>query len=128
MENYKDIKKFEDACKVEGYDPKTVIPDMSSYPEKLRKAAESQLKLFIVVAAVNKVANKGEEYLPDWSDTSEYKYEPWFNMSPSGFRYDGYDGWRSGSCVGSRLCLISPEVCEYIAEQFIDLYKEVYVK
>jgi hypothetical protein len=96
------------------------------YPEKHREAAIAQAKLFIVVAAVNKVANDGKDYVPNWDDSSEYKYEPWFVMSPSGFRYNGYVGWTTHSLVGSRLCSISSEVCEYIATQFIDLYKAIY--
>ncbi len=128
MEKYTDIKTFDDACQIEGYDPKVIIPDFSAYPEKHRKAAIAEAKLFIVVEAVNKVANGGKEYIPDWDNGKWDKYEPLFYMSPSGFRYYDCDRWNAFSNVGSRLCSISSEVCEYIATQFIDLYKDIYVK
>jgi hypothetical protein len=45
-----------------------------------------------------------------------------------GFRFDGSADWGSSSYVGSRLCFISEEVADYIAQQFIDLYRDYFVK
>ncbi|WP_271730210.1 hypothetical protein, partial [Aquimarina algiphila] len=65
-----------------------------------------------------------EGWLPDW-DNGEYdKYYPWFKMSSSGFRYDGYGLRVSGSAVGSRLCFKSSELARYAGEQFTDVYRK----
>ena len=53
----------------------------------------------------------------------------WFDLEngPSGFRYYVFCVWCTASFVGSRLCFISREVCEYIANQFIEVYKEYFL-
>lgn len=129
MKNYTDLKTFEDACKVEKLDPKKVLPDFSNYPEEDRKSMEAHAKLVIIVSAANRLANKGNKWVPDFSNRSEYKYEAWFDLEggSSGFRSHVYDRWYTHSCVGSRLCFISREVCQYVAEQFIEIYKEYFL-
>jgi len=130
MKNYTDLKTFEDACKVLGHDPKKIIPDFSCYPEQHRKSMIAHSKLVIIVQAANQIANGGKQWIPDFTNFKEYKYEAWFYLEEngsSGFRFLDYDGWNAGSVVGSRLCFISREVCEYVANQFIDLYKEYFI-
>lgn len=66
-----------------------------------------------------------EEWIADWDDDNQYKYFPWFYMGgSSGFRYNGYDVWLTGSYVGSRLCLKSSELATYAGKQFTELYKK----
>lgn len=126
--NYTDIKTFEDACKVEKLDPKKVIPDFKLYPAKDKKAMIAHAKLVIIARAINRLANKGKQWKPDWSNYSQYKYYPWFEMGgSSGFRYYVCDGWCSDSYVGSRLCFISYEAGVYAGKQFTKLYKEYFV-
>ena len=130
MKNYNEIKTFEDACNIEGLDPEKVLPDFSCYPEKDREALLAHAKLIIIVRASNRLANDGKEWIPDFNNYDELKYEPWFDLEQegsSGFLYLGYDYWFTLSHVGSRLCFISNEVCKYITNQFIDLY-ETYFK
>lgn len=129
MNDYKNLKTFEAACEVEGLDPRTVIPSFLCYPEKDRKAMIAHAKLIIIVRAANRIANDGKEWTPDWNDYNQWKYEAWFDMEDnedgsSGFRFYDYDVWVTDSGVGSRLCFISRGVCEHVAEQFVDLYKD----
>jgi hypothetical protein len=127
---YTDLKTFEDACKVLSLDPEKVVPDFSCYPEQDRKALEAHAKLVIVTRAANKLANDGNEWAPNWDNGQWDKWHPWFylNGGPSGFRFYGSDGWNAVSDVGSRLCFLSEEVSDYIAQQFIDLYRDYFVK
>lgn len=120
------LKTFDDACKVEGLDPKKIIPDFNYYPEKHRKSMIAHAKLVIIVAAANRLANGGQEWTPDYSNRNEWKYESWFvkDAGSSGFRFGDDDGWGTGSVVGSRLCFMSREVARYVGTQFIDLYNE----
>ena len=128
MDTLKQLKTFEDACKVEGLDPEKVIPDFSMYPEKDRKAMIAHAKLIIVVRAANRIVNEGKEWAPDWDNDNWDKYYAWFEMGvSSGFRFNECDDWHSHSYVGSRLCFISRGACEYVAEQFFELYKDYFI-
>jgi len=125
MKKKEDLKTFEDACKVLSLDAKKVIPNFSCYPEKDQKAMVAHAKLIIIARAANKIENDGKEWMPDWTNFNEYKYEPWFYLGDgsSGFRYYDSGHWDTGALVGSRLCFKSSDLAEYIANQFIDLYK-----
>jgi len=125
----KQLKTFEDACKVEGLDSKKVIPNFSGYPKKDQKAMIAHAKLVIIVRAANRIANKGKQWKPDWNNNQWDKYHVWFwmNGGSSGFRCSGCGVWDSISSVGSRLCFISREAGEYVAKQFIKLYKDYFV-
>ena len=63
-----------------------------------------------------KVLNEGWE--PNWSNSSEYKYVPYVEISGVGFSRSGYGYWYSYSGVGSRLCFKSKETCLFFLEQF----------
>ncbi|GHM98818.1 hypothetical protein WSM22_03080 [Cytophagales bacterium WSM2-2] len=125
MKSYTEIKTFEDACKVERLNPKKVIPDFKVYPVNDRKAMIAHAKLVIIARALNRLANNGKTWKPDWNNEQWDKYYPWFwmNGGSSGFRFDDCDYWTSLSDVGSRLCFISREVATHAGNQFLNLYK-----
>ena len=122
---YTDIKTFEDACKTQNLNPETVIPDFSEYPEEDRKALIAHAKLVIIAKAIN------EGWKPDWSNSNQWKYYPWFDMdsSPSGggVSCSDCDYWSTNSIVGSRLCFETREKAKYAGQQFEILYKEYFV-
>lgn len=69
-----------------------------------------------------------EGWTPDWDNSSESKYFPWFVMGgSSGFRFYGHAYWYTDSHVGSRLCFKRPELARYAGEKFIDVYKKFMV-
>ena len=113
------VKTFEDARKLTG---RPDVPDFSNLPTDMRKHFEAQYKMIVIAEALN------EGWIPDWDNYNEYKYYPWFEMSPSSssFAFDvsacDYAFARAGS--GSRLCLKSKELSEYCGKQFIDLWKQ----
>src|SRR5690242_3291791 len=119
MKNYTEIKSFNDACKVEHLDPKKAVPDFKGLSVKERKAMIAHAKLVIIARAINRLANNGKQWKPDWKNGQWDKYHPWFDMSGGsrGFRYDVCANWDSRSHVGSRLCFISMEVAKYAGEQ-----------
>jgi hypothetical protein len=124
----KQIRTFADACKVEGLNPKKALPVVKNVPAKDRKALIAIAKLVIIARATNRLANDGKEWFPDWTNYSEYKYTPWFDMrGSSGFRFYDYDGWGSHSSVGSRLCFKTRELAEYTGKKFQGLYKDFMV-
>lgn len=100
-----DRQKFENSCL-------GLTPDEVAYR-----------KVKLIVQAFN------EGWEPDWSDSNQTKYYPWFNMpgsSGSGFSFGGYDNWDTASLVGSRLCFKSRALCIYAAKQFEDIYNEFF--
>ncbi len=80
-------------------------------------------KAHAMLVAVAKVLNEG--WQPDWENSSQYKYIPWFKHKPGfGLSFDVVVSWITGSTVGSRLCYKSEELAEYAATQFADLYND----
>jgi hypothetical protein len=124
----KQIRTFADACKVEGLNPKKSLPVVKNVPAKDRKAMIAIAKLVIIARAANRLANDGKEWFPDWTNYSEYKYAPWFEMrGSSGFRFYDCDDWYSYSLVGSRLCFKTRELAEHVGKKFQGLYKDFMV-
>lgn len=107
------VKTFEDACNIIGIDPGKFLCPCDTKDEAAFK------KLKVIAKALN------EGWQPDWTNSDQYKYYPWFNMSSgSGLACDDYDNNCSHSTVGSRLCFKTSELAEYAGNQFIDLYTD----
>ena len=111
------VKTFEDARKLTG---RPDVPDFSNLPTDMRKHFEAQYKMIVIAEALN------EGWIPDWDNYNEYKYYPWFEMSPSSFAfYDSLCAYALADAgSGSRLCLKNKELSEYCGKQFIDLWKQ----
>jgi signal-transduction protein with cAMP-binding, CBS, and nucleotidyltransferase domain len=122
LKNIKDrVKSIEDAIAELGEDDVEVI--------ELRKLQDSGITSHIlkqqIMVVITKALNEG--WIPDWSNSNETKYFPWFRMgssSGSGFSFHVCDSWGTYSHVGSRLCFKSRELAEYAGKQFTEIYKE----
>ena len=116
------IKTFEAACKQLKLDPKKCLPDVKGMPEHHQDSTIAYAKLVIIAEALN------DGWKPDWTNMSEWKYYPWFNMSSgSGLSCHGCGDRRSVSAVGSRLCFKSSELAKYAGTQFIKLYEQYFL-
>lgn len=80
------------------------------------EAAYKGLKL------VAKCLNEGWE--PDYTNSSQYKYEPrFYDYKPGfGFSHTIYVDWISSTTVGARLCFKSAELALYAGTQFREIY------
>jgi hypothetical protein len=88
--------------------------------------AGHQLLGYQTAVCITKALNEG--WTPDWSNSNELKYYPWFEMrGSSGFRFDGAGRWHSRSGVGSRLCFKSRELAVHAGERFTEVYKQFMV-
>ncbi len=107
---------FEDACVMLKLDSKKEIPE--SLPDHVK----AYMQLCIITKALN------EGWVPDWTDSNEYKYYPWFDLSKgvSGFSYGGYSTWGTGTNAASRLCFKSSELAKFAGTQFVEIYR-VYI-
>jgi hypothetical protein len=82
------------------------------------------VKAFIKVCQIAESLNEG--WQPDWSNSNEYKYYPWFSnfVSGSGFACDDYGCNDSDTSIGSRLCFKTEELAQYAGKQFEKEYNE----
>lgn len=104
------VKSFEDACRIVGVHPESEKFTVGS-PDEI-----AYCKLKVIIEALN------EGWKPDWNNTNEPKYYPWFYMNKPGFLLYFVYAYYDRSSVGSRLCFQKREVAEYAVNQFIDLY------
>lgn len=113
------VKSFEDACQVLGIS--TNVPEVKGLPRKHQKAIIANYKLIIIAEALN------EGWKPNWQDSDEYKYYPWFDMSnPAGVGYSltHYTASITDASIGSRLCLKNRELAIYFGQTFTDLFND----
>lgn len=113
------VKSFEDACQVLGIS--TNVPEVKGLPRKHQKAIIANYKLIIIAEALN------EGWKPNWQDSDEYKYYPWFDMSnPAGvgYSYTLSTASKTNANIGSRLCLKNRELAIYFGQTFTDLFND----
>jgi hypothetical protein len=113
------VKSFEDACQVLGIS--TNVPEVKGLPRKHQKAIIANYKLIIIAEALN------EGWKPNWQDSDEYKYYPWFDMSnPAGVGYSftTHAASYAHANFGSRLCLKNRELAIYFGQTFTDLFND----
>lgn len=112
--DWRSIKTFEDACREAGVSPESLFTKKDTIDERAYK------KLKLIISVIN------EGWKPDWTNTSEYKWYPWFTVRPGGFGFSFsiYVYWDTAACCGSRLCLSTEEKADYVGKQFEDIYNE----
>lgn len=115
------IKTFADAQRETGAQD---TPDFNEAPEEVREFLKA-----IYQAAVITKALVGD-WKPNWNDSNQEKWFPWFRMSSGGFVFDGtsYDYSSAAAGNASRLCFPSEEMAEYAGRQFTDIYSRIILK
>ena len=96
--NFDEIKTFDDACRA----CETTEKEFNTKFENIGLPSDTLAyeKIKVIAKAIN------DGWLPDWSDSNQYKYYPWLSVLSSG------SGFSSSDCgctatdagVGSRLC------------------------
>ena len=130
--NYQNIKTWEDACKVHNVDP-TKLPDVSMLPAKFQNWIINTYKMGIITEAIN-TDEKGKIWIPNWNDSNQVKYFPWFEIKatkskPSGvgFSDSRYGHWHTDATVSSRLCFSTREKVYHVQEHFKDIFIEMFL-
>lgn len=121
LKNFQDaVKTYEDACEIIGEKP---IDEQHLMDCGLGKSEIAFMKLKTIFKAANKMNN---DWKADYSNSSQYKYYPYFVWRSSGFRYAdaGYAIARTNA--GSRLCCGTSDDTEYIGKKFEDLYNDYF--
>lgn len=118
------VKTFDDVLLVTGENKLSNLATLFAYngKDETMLAAQAAAKLTLIAKALN------EGWEPDWTNSSQYKWYPWFNMeSGSGLSFCDADNWCSDTSVGSRLCYKSKELAEYAGKHFIDIYTQFFI-
>lgn len=110
------VKTADDAFAIKGITIGSIVNDNDTTDEIAYK----------ILKVIVEVLNEG--WAPDWENSNQYKYYPWFDLSSgSGLSCRGHGGRISGSAVGSRLCFKSRELAEYAGKQFIKEYTDFFI-
>ena len=128
-----EITTVEEAFTYTGRDIKN-LPIVDHLPEEDRQHEIADYQWKVILAALNKEANEGKKYWPNWFNGKEWKYAPWVEIAaskeqPAGFGFSGtdYDVTLAVTAVGSRLSCINAEITQYAQKQFPDIAKLVYL-
>lgn len=122
------VKTYEDACKVLGVEP---INEQNAKAQGFRSDEIARRKLETIAAALN------EGWKPDWNNTDQYKYYPYFYIQENakgkgsaGLSYASTFSTASttAAVVGSRLCFYASRLARYASNQFTDLYEQILIE
>lgn len=118
------VKSYEEACERVGVEPLT---EERIKALELRPDEVARKKLEVITAALN------EGWSPDWNNTNEYKYYPYFFIEPrkhgaaAGLSYANTSNAASATdaTFGSRLCFHDHETARYAGKTFTELYEQL---
>ena len=128
------VKSYADACKVLGIEP---MDEDSMKAQGFRPDEIARRQLETITEALN------EGWKPNWADTDEYKYYPYFYIEVSEVQTeDDTYGARAGlsfaftlnaaatttACIGSRLCFHDRETARYAGRTFTNLYAQILIE
>ena len=120
------VKTFQNALSIylqtnELSEIERIILDYSGNSTKVI-VSKANLQLFIICEVLN------QGWAPDWANTSQRKWYPWFYMSPFAFVDAPYHYGASATGCASRLRLKSEELARYAGKTFVDIYEISYSK
>ena len=121
------VKTYEDACKVLGVEP---INEQNAKAQGFRSDEIARRKLETIAAALN------EGWKPDWNNTDQYKYYPYFYIQENakgafaGLSCAAANNAASdaAAALGSRLCFYASRLARYAGNQFTDLYEQILIE
>ena len=118
VETHKELKTIKDCINKLTEEDEEIIQLRKL--ESIKDLSEHILNNQIAVVII-KALNDG--WIPDWNDSNQYKYYPWFCLGED-FRYNFFYRYYTHAAVSSRLCLKSKELAIYAGQQFGEIYKK----
>lgn len=134
------MKKFETTSVQKAYEllgrERIVIPAIPGAEETVNRL-QSQLDLETFIESINKESNNGANWVPDYTNVNERKYEPWFwikksETNPSGFVFSRttYGFTLTSAGCGSRFAFHSVDAWHHTIEtqEALDLFLITWTK
>lgn len=122
------VKSYTDACNVLGIEP---MNEQDMKEQGYRPDEIARRKLETITEALN------EGWKPDWNNTNEYKYYPYFYIEENA-KAQGAAGLSSAYAhnaatitaanLGSRLCFHDRETARYAGRTFTELYEQFLIE
>ena len=81
---------------------------------------EKSINAFYDIQNISLALNEG--WIPNWSDTDEYKYYNYFEKKVSGWCFDGSDVCRYFADGGFGFYFKTPKLASYAAKTFLNIY------
>lgn len=121
------VKSYADACKELGITP---MNEANMRAQSFRPDEIARRKLETITEALN------EGWKPDWANTSERKYYPYFYIevdahgAPAGLSAADtlVAASYTGAGLGSRLCFHDHETARYAGNAFKELYEQILIE
>lgn len=128
------VKSYADACKVLGIEP---MDEDSMKAQGFRPDEIARRQLETITEALN------GGWKPNWADTDEYKFFPWFYIEVSEVQTEGaiygagaglsyaftYNAaTHTDASIGSRLCFHDRKTARYAGRTFTDLYAQILIE
>ena len=129
---YTEITSIEEAIKryKEPFDLQKTKDALSFLPPAISRGMIALATLQIVVWAVNNDKQDEPEFNPDYNDSDQEKWAPWYvggDRSASGFRFvvSSYGWTGTGADGGARLALKDEDRANHMNKYFQEQYKEL---
>lgn len=105
------------------------LEDVARLVSELNPKHVKAIIAFNRLCTIAQAWNKADGFEPDFSNTSQYKYFPWFvyDDGAAGFvsAYSNTSATHAHAVLGSRLCFKTRERAMQFGKQFIDLWNQV---
>lgn len=136
----KELKELKDrADKLEAIinSPESLIGSITTYKQVCEALAIEELTLsdfgflesedrkkslaFHKLQQIAKLFNR--DWRPDWKNTSQYKYYPYFNLASGGLGFSA-SSYGSSDCFSSVVYFKDKETSDYVGKTFLSIYKD----
>src|SRR6185369_16767828 len=111
------VKTWDDVLEILGKDEDAITPY-----KKPKDKRERSINAFAKIQAISEVLNEG--WVPDFNNTSQYKYYPYFQKKSSGWVLCSYGDYRGYSFLGSGCFYRTSDLALYAGKEFEDIYKD----
>lgn len=122
------VRSYADACNALGIEP---MNEQNMKAQGFRPDEIARRKLETITEALN------EGWKPDWNDTDQYKYYPYFYIEENA-KSKGSAGLSSALTIcaapaafahfGSRLCFHDSATARYAGRTFTELYEQILIE
>jgi hypothetical protein len=115
---------FEDFCKKHKIKPE--LPIINGVSDEVRNQLLATWRWELIVKTLNSEGQE-KEWMPDYSNRDEPKYELWLQYSPSsGWSLNAVDLWHTITSCGARRVFRTREIGRYAGTELLHFYTDTF--